>query len=52
LPHRLFPNVAGVHAWDLTADAQRLLLSVPVGTNASIPTDPMTVILNWNSPLK
>ena len=48
LPHRLFANVAGVHAWDITADAQRLLLSVPVGNNAAIPADPMTVILNWN----
>jgi eukaryotic-like serine/threonine-protein kinase len=47
LPHRLFPNVAGVHAWDLTADAQRLLLSVPVGTNTAIAADPITVILNW-----
>jgi Tol biopolymer transport system component len=47
LPHRLFPNVAGVHAWDVTADAQRLLLSVPVGTNTAIAADPMTVILNW-----
>ena len=52
LPQRLFPNVAGVHAWDVTADAQRLLLSVPVSANGAVTTDPMTVILNWNSPLK
>jgi Tol biopolymer transport system component len=48
LPHRLFPSVAGVHAWDVTADAQRLLLSVPVDT-AAIAEDPMTVILNWKT---
>jgi Tol biopolymer transport system component len=49
LPHRLFPNVAGVHAWDVTADAQRLLLSVPVANNAAIPPEPMSIVLNWKS---
>ena len=47
LPHRLFPNVAGVRGWDVTADAQRLLLSVPVNSNAEIPADPVTVVVNW-----
>ncbi len=49
LPHRLFANVAGVRAWDITADAQRLLLSVPVGNSAALPAHPMTVILNWTA---
>jgi hypothetical protein len=47
LPRRLFANVPGVHAWDMTADAQRFLLSVPVGSSAELPADPMTVVLNW-----
>jgi serine/threonine protein kinase len=49
LPNRLFGNVPGVHAWDVTADAQRLLLSVPVGNDAGRSAEPMTVILNWRS---
>jgi hypothetical protein len=51
LPQPLFANVAGVHAWDVTADGQRLLLSVPTGNDAAIPADPITVILNWTSTL-
>ena len=47
LPHQLFPNVAGVQSWDLTADAQRLLLSVPAATKGAPRADLMTVILNW-----
>jgi serine/threonine-protein kinase len=51
VPRRLFSNVAGVHAWDVTADAQRLLLSVPAATDAGGGTDSVSVILHWTNAL-
>jgi serine/threonine protein kinase/Tol biopolymer transport system component len=51
VPRRLFSNVAGVHAWDVTADAQRLLLSVPTATAAGGGTDSVSVILHWTNAL-
>jgi Tol biopolymer transport system component len=49
LPKRLFTPNAGVHAWDVTADGQRFLLSTPLRTQAAPTADPVTVVLNWKS---
>jgi serine/threonine protein kinase/Tol biopolymer transport system component len=53
LPHKLF-STPGVFAWDVAADGQRFLLSMPLAanTNADAPPDPFTVVLNWESSVK
>ena len=51
LPRRLFPTIPGVHAWDVTADGQRFLISNPLRSTAAPVADPITVVLNWKSAL-
>ena len=51
LPRRLFPAIPGVHAWDVTVDGQRFLLSTPLRVTAAPVADPITVVLNWKSAL-
>ena len=51
LPRRLFPAIPGVHAWDVTADGQRFLISNPLRSTAAPVADPITVVLNWKSAL-
>jgi len=50
-PRQLFPAIPGVHAWDVTADGQRFLISTPLRTTAAPVADPVTVVLNWKSRL-
>ena len=52
LPRQLFGQTADVAAWDVSADGQRFLLSIPVGGRAGSPDqgDPITVVLNWRPP--
>ncbi len=52
LPRRLFPTIAGVHAWDVTADGQRFLIATPLRSISAPASDPVTVVLNWKSTLK
>ncbi len=48
LPRRLFANIPSVHAWDVTADGQRFLISVVLSSPLSpAAVDPITVVLNW-----
>ncbi len=50
LPRRLFANIPSVHAWDVTADGQRFLISVVLSSPLSpAAVDPITVVLNWKS---
>jgi eukaryotic-like serine/threonine-protein kinase len=51
LPHQLFPSIPGVHAWDVSADGQRFLISNPLRTTTAPSADPVTVVLNWKSAL-
>ena len=51
LPRRLFTPNVGVHAWDVTSDGQRFLISTPLRTAAAPAADPITVVLNWKSAL-
>jgi Tol biopolymer transport system component len=51
LPKRLFSPNPGVHAWDVTADGQRFLISTPLRTVAAPAADPVTIVLNWKSTL-
>jgi Tol biopolymer transport system component len=45
-PRRLFAPPIGAVAWDITANAQRFLVAVPV-TAPAASADPITVVLNW-----
>jgi serine/threonine protein kinase/Tol biopolymer transport system component len=51
LPRRLFPAIPGVHAWDVSADGQRFLISTPLRSTQAPVADPITVVLNWKSTL-
>jgi Tol biopolymer transport system component len=51
LPHKLFPSIPGVHAWDVSADGQRFLIANPLRTTTAPSADPVTVVLNWKSTL-
>jgi serine/threonine protein kinase/Tol biopolymer transport system component len=46
IPRRLFAPPPGTVAWDITANAQRFLVAVPV-TAPVASMDPITVVLNW-----
>jgi Tol biopolymer transport system component len=46
IPRRLFAPPPGVVAWDITSNAQRVLVAVPV-TAPAASADPITVVLNW-----
>ncbi len=50
IPRRLFASSGG-GAWDVTADGQRFLTTVPQGQRASAPAS-ISVILNWPELLK
>ena len=51
LPRQLFPAIPGVHAWDVTADGQRFLISNPLRSTTAPVADPITVVLNWKRTL-
>ena len=48
-PKPLFRMAIGSRGWDVTADGQKFLLTVPVGVTEQTP---FTIVLNWMSLLK
>jgi serine/threonine protein kinase/Tol biopolymer transport system component len=51
LPKLLFKVIPGVHGWDVAADGQRFLISIPMFAEAFTSPDPFTVVLNWKTAL-